>query len=142
MIYDVSNACLGLLNGMVQVANMIELGQIRAGLVVGTECGRELVENTIAQLNSDLPRIADVVRGCRAPEVMRVAMIPPVLAAAETVELGRSDAAAIAEAIVAWRLPSALPADAADRLWSWWNAWLDGAAKWPVAVAALDELLA
>ena len=53
MIYDVSNACLGLLNGMVQVANMIELGQIRAGVVVGTECGRELVENTIAQLNSD-----------------------------------------------------------------------------------------
>jgi 3-oxoacyl-[acyl-carrier-protein] synthase-3 len=31
MIYDLSNACLGLLNGMVQVANMIELGQIRAG---------------------------------------------------------------------------------------------------------------
>ncbi len=40
MIYDVSNACLGLLNGIVQVANMIELGQIRAGVVVGTECGR------------------------------------------------------------------------------------------------------
>ena len=53
MIYDVSNACLGLLNGMVQVANMIELGQIRAGLVVGTECGRQLVENTIEQLNDD-----------------------------------------------------------------------------------------
>src|SRR5271170_588966 len=28
LIYDVSNACLGVLNGMVQVANMIELGQI------------------------------------------------------------------------------------------------------------------
>lgn len=53
MIYDVSNACLGLLTGMVQVANMIELGQIRAGVVVGTECGRELVENTIAHLNGD-----------------------------------------------------------------------------------------
>ena len=53
MIYDVSNACLGLLNGIVQVASMIELGQIRAGVVVGTECGRELVENTIALLNAD-----------------------------------------------------------------------------------------
>jgi 3-oxoacyl-[acyl-carrier-protein] synthase-3 len=52
-IYDVSNACLGLLNGIVQVANMIELGQIRAGVVVGTECGRGLVENTIAHLNGD-----------------------------------------------------------------------------------------
>lgn len=53
MIYDVSNACLGLLNGIVQVANMIELGQIRAGLVVGTESSRALVETTIERLNSD-----------------------------------------------------------------------------------------
>ena len=52
MIYDVSNACLGLLNGMVQIANMIELGQIRAGIVVGTEDGRHLVENTIESLNA------------------------------------------------------------------------------------------
>jgi 3-oxoacyl-[acyl-carrier-protein] synthase-3 len=62
MIYDVSNACLGLLNGIVQVANMIELGQIRAGIVVGTECGRELVENTIAQLNSDLSLTRESVK--------------------------------------------------------------------------------
>jgi acyl-CoA:acyl-CoA alkyltransferase len=53
MIYDVSNACLGLLTGIVQLANMIELGQIRAGVVVGSECGRELVENTIALLNGN-----------------------------------------------------------------------------------------
>ncbi len=32
---------------------MIELGQIRAGLVVGTECGRDLVESTIGRLNED-----------------------------------------------------------------------------------------
>lgn len=53
MAYDVSNACLGLMNGMVQVANMIELGQIRAGIVVGTESGRALVENTIRELNTN-----------------------------------------------------------------------------------------
>ena len=53
MIHDVSNACLGILTGIIQVANMIELGQIRAGMVVGTECGRELVENTIHRLNED-----------------------------------------------------------------------------------------
>ncbi len=52
-IFDISNACLGLLTGLVQVANMIELGEIRAGLVVGTECGRQLVENTIQRLNTD-----------------------------------------------------------------------------------------
>ena len=53
LVYDVSNACLGILNGMVQVANMIELGQIRAGVVVGTESGRQLVESTVAELNSN-----------------------------------------------------------------------------------------
>ena len=53
MIYDVSNACLGLLNGMIQIANMIELGQIRAGIVVGTESARHLVEHTIEWLNAD-----------------------------------------------------------------------------------------
>jgi len=53
LIYDVSNACLGLLNGLIQVANMIELGQIRAGVVVGTEDSRALVESTIARLNGD-----------------------------------------------------------------------------------------
>ncbi len=53
MVYDVSNACLGLMNGMVQAANMIELGQIPAAVVVGTESGRALVENTIRELNAN-----------------------------------------------------------------------------------------
>jgi 3-oxoacyl-[acyl-carrier-protein] synthase-3 len=53
LVYDVSNACLGLMNGMLQVANMIELGQIRAGLVLGTESSRPLVETTNAALNAD-----------------------------------------------------------------------------------------
>ena len=33
-IYDVSNACLGILNGMVQAANAIELGQVRVDLIL------------------------------------------------------------------------------------------------------------
>ena len=50
-VYDVSNACLGVLNGMVQVANAIELGQIRAGLVTACETSREIIEMTIKRLN-------------------------------------------------------------------------------------------
>src|SRR5207248_5302045 len=53
LVYDVSNACLGLLNGILQVASLIELGQIRAGLVVGTEDSRTLLESTIDALNRD-----------------------------------------------------------------------------------------
>ncbi|MBT3890169.1 MAG: 3-oxoacyl-ACP synthase III [Planctomycetaceae bacterium] len=51
-IYDVSNACLGQLNGIISAANAIELGQVAAALVVGTEDSRALVENTIESLNS------------------------------------------------------------------------------------------
>jgi acyl-CoA:acyl-CoA alkyltransferase len=50
VIYDISNACLGVINGMVQVANAIELGQIRAGLVVSCESARQIVETTIDRL--------------------------------------------------------------------------------------------
>jgi 3-oxoacyl-[acyl-carrier-protein] synthase III len=50
MVYDVSNACLGVLNGMVNVANAIELGQTRAGMVVACESAREIVDLTIDRL--------------------------------------------------------------------------------------------
>jgi 3-oxoacyl-[acyl-carrier-protein] synthase-3 len=53
LIHDVSNACLGVLNGMVNVANAIELGQIRAGLVVACESAREIVDLTIERLNRE-----------------------------------------------------------------------------------------
>ena len=53
LVMDVSNACLGLLNGMLIIADQIELGRIRAGIVVGTESGRDLVEGTIDSLLTD-----------------------------------------------------------------------------------------
>lgn len=53
LVLDFSNACLGLLNGMLAIADMIELGRIQAGVVVGTEIGRPLVEATIAKLLND-----------------------------------------------------------------------------------------
>ncbi len=52
-VYDLSNACLGLLSGMVQIATLIEQGVIQAGIVVGTESARNLVESTIQSLNQD-----------------------------------------------------------------------------------------
>ncbi len=52
-VYDVSNACLGLINGAVQIATMIQAGAIQAGLVVGTESSRPLLQGTIDALNAD-----------------------------------------------------------------------------------------
>jgi 3-oxoacyl-[acyl-carrier-protein] synthase-3 len=52
-VYDISNACLGIVSSMIQIANMIELGHIEAGIVVGTESSRSLLETTIQHLNTD-----------------------------------------------------------------------------------------
>jgi 3-oxoacyl-[acyl-carrier-protein] synthase-3 len=49
-VFDLSNACLGVLNGIVDVANRIALGQIRAGLVVSCETAREINDTIIEDL--------------------------------------------------------------------------------------------
>jgi 3-oxoacyl-[acyl-carrier-protein] synthase-3 len=49
-VFDISNACLGVLNGILDIANRIELGQIRAGLVVACESSREIVEIAIEEM--------------------------------------------------------------------------------------------
>jgi 3-oxoacyl-[acyl-carrier-protein] synthase-3 len=48
--FDLSNACLGFLNGMTVAANMIELGQIDTALVVSAESVREGQLRTIERL--------------------------------------------------------------------------------------------
>jgi 3-oxoacyl-[acyl-carrier-protein] synthase-3 len=49
-LFDLSNACLGFLNGLVVLGAMIDAGQIRCGMVVSGENGRPLVEQTLQQL--------------------------------------------------------------------------------------------
>jgi 3-oxoacyl-[acyl-carrier-protein] synthase-3 len=49
-IFDLSNACLGVLNGILDIANRIELGQVRAGLVVSCESAREINDIMIARM--------------------------------------------------------------------------------------------
>jgi 3-oxoacyl-[acyl-carrier-protein] synthase-3 len=63
-VYDLSNACLGVLNGVVEVANRIELGQCRAGLVVSCETAREINETAIDTVNES--RSLDVFRSSLA----------------------------------------------------------------------------
>lgn len=55
MNFDVGNACLGFLNGMLIVANMIELGQINTGLVVSGEGMREGHVSTLERLLGNSP---------------------------------------------------------------------------------------
>ena len=49
-VYDISNACLGVLNGILDLANRIELGQIRAGMVVSCESARDIMLSTIERM--------------------------------------------------------------------------------------------
>lgn len=50
-IYDVKSACLGMVTGIINIANEIELGNIKAGLVVSCETARQIVESTIDEIN-------------------------------------------------------------------------------------------
>ncbi len=52
-VFDISNACLGILSGMTVVASMIEAGHIEAGMLVAGENSRPLLESTIAAINAD-----------------------------------------------------------------------------------------
>ncbi len=55
MSFDIVNACLGFLSGMVAIANMIELGQIDTGMVVAAEMPRDGQLATIKNLLENPP---------------------------------------------------------------------------------------
>lgn len=50
--FDIANACLGFLNGMEIVGNMIERGQIDCGLIVDGESSRYVIEQTLSRLQA------------------------------------------------------------------------------------------
>jgi 3-oxoacyl-[acyl-carrier-protein] synthase-3 len=52
-IFDLSNACLGVLSGMMQIAAMIQAGQIEVGLIVSGECAEPLYNATIKAILHD-----------------------------------------------------------------------------------------
>jgi len=56
VMFDLSNACLGVLSAMVHVAALIESGYIKAGLIVSGETAEGLYQATINRLNDDLKR--------------------------------------------------------------------------------------
>ncbi|MBP5671090.1 MAG: 3-oxoacyl-ACP synthase III [Victivallales bacterium] len=53
LAFDISNACLGMVNGIMMLANLVEMGQIEYGLAVCGENGGPLVENTVRTLCED-----------------------------------------------------------------------------------------
>lgn len=78
MIFDLSNACLGVINSIVVAANMIENGQIKTALIVSGENAGPLMTNTINELltNPKIDRksikryIANLTIGSAATAIM------------------------------------------------------------------------
>lgn len=78
MIFDLSNACLGVINSMVVAGQMIESGMIQSALIVSGENGGPLLEHTIHELlnNPTIDRksikkfIANLTIGSAATAIM------------------------------------------------------------------------
>lgn len=78
MIFDLSNACLGVINAMVVAGQMIESGMIKNAMIVSGENGGPLLENTIHELlnNPNIDRknvkkfIANLTIGSAATAIM------------------------------------------------------------------------
>ena len=79
-IFDISNACLGFVNGMVTLANMIELGQVKAGIVVASESSRHITDVTIQEILQD----PDVTRAKLKPQLASLTLGSGAVAAVLT----------------------------------------------------------
>jgi hypothetical protein len=93
----------------------------------------------LAQLHNDLPLNQGNLSRDRVTTVGTLAAIPPVLMAAEEVELVRFDDATLRLALAAWHCGDVA---IAATLANWWSVYQQDRPPWPIALAALDRMLA
>jgi hypothetical protein len=98
----------------------------------------------LSLLNLDLPRYSEQVPAERLPLLAGLAMLPPILASAETAGLAGCDEPTVALAIESWL--RWLPAGADSSHWpgiinEWWSVYCNLRSPWPAALQALDRLL-
>jgi hypothetical protein len=91
----------------------------------------------LAQLNLDLPRFQGDLPRRRLAQLGPLAMLPPVLAAAEEVELARNNIETLAAALSAWQAPPVEP----SQLMDWWETYQAARPAWSVALGALNRML-
>lgn len=95
----------------------------------------------LAQLNCDLPAYSQNLPQMRLPVLAALALIPPVLAAAEELELVRFDPATLALALETWELAVENRATVATTLWQWFEVYRQGGTSWRTALEALHQLI-
>ena len=84
----------------------------------------------LAQLNLDLPRFQGDLARDRLARAGPLAMLPPLLAAAEDVELARNNEDTLTLALAAWRAPAVDP----KQLIVWWETYQSTRPPWTVAI--------
>ncbi len=89
-IFDISNACIGFANGIVALANMIELGQVEAGIVVGAEGGKRLIDGTIDELLNDPDITRDKLKASFASLTLGSGAVAAVLTRSSLSKSGHS----------------------------------------------------
>ena len=78
-IFDISNACMGFVNGMVTLANMIELGQVRAGIVVASESSGHITDVTVGDILEDPDMNRSRIKGSLASLTLGSGAVAAVL---------------------------------------------------------------
>ncbi|MCC9604484.1 hypothetical protein LOC68_27810 [Blastopirellula sp. JC732] len=95
----------------------------------------------LAQLNLDLPIYSDLISQDRLPTIAGLAVLPPILASAEYVELTQFNEANVKLACETWRFPQGVGLDLAGTALTWWNTYQQSKPPWPVALQALDRMV-
>ena len=95
----------------------------------------------LSQVQLELPRFSETVEPIRLVKLAPLAMLPAALAAAEEVELVRSAASLLPTALTWWQLAPNEEAETNLLLAQWWGEYQASRPSWPVALAALDQML-
>lgn len=90
----------------------------------------------LAQLNVDLPEYAEAIPTGRCKYFAKLAAVPAILAAAETVEWSSCSAATIERALECWHI-ARYDKQLADVLFRWWRTYCEGKQPWAIAWRAL-----
>jgi hypothetical protein len=96
----------------------------------------------LSQLQFDVPIYSEQIPRDHLPHLARLATLPPILEAAEYVELVTCDRSLLAFALVAWRIvpQDEVPA-VAETLAAWWQTYREKDVSVRIALGSLDRML-
>ena len=99
-----------------------------------------------SQVQLELPRFSELLGATQLHKVAPFAMLPPLLAAAQVVELSACTEENVALAIENWHIPAPAGWDVHERLvptlLDWWETYLTTRPEWHIAMQALGKMLA